>query len=180
MPGQLGARSKTKTRGMSLEEKEEWKARQAAIHAERLRAELEENQEATLARMDDLNIVRVYPDREDFKGAWILKRTAEMVSLKVRYKFVNSPDSREPEVSLQLFQPDCHGIERPVAIAGDLYRLDIHHPNWMVLRDFHVVVESIESVAAWPRSYLFYSCVNLYNSGVAFTIPTAGWQRRKD
>ena len=97
MSGQLGARSKTKTRGMCVEEKEEWKVRQAA----------------TLARMDDLDIERYFPYREDFKGAWILERTAEMVSLKLRYKFVNSPDAREPEVSLQLFQPDCHGIERP-------------------------------------------------------------------
>lgn len=173
MSGQVGAQRRS--RAQRQLDRDEWRLRQIAFQAAKLKAEVEEKTVTVNIKKDELDFYRVYPDKRFIAPYWLTEKTFEMAAKGLKYKYRIPEDSQDPEVPLLLFQRDLNtGEEVKLGEAGDLYCLTLHTYEGTVM-EIHIIVESRTSVES-RESWLYYSCFDIGHGEKAYTIPSRAWQ----
>ena len=140
--------------------------RAIALKAARMKAKVlrkEEKEAERRVRVEEYQLMRVNPPKCYVATHFLLERSGGMICRNEWYKF-HVPEARDdPEVTLQLWtKPER---QEPVLVgeAGDLYNLQLHHPNgenYIV----SIVVPSAEARDN-PDLILQYSCFDFIRLG---------------
>ena len=152
---------------------EEWRIRQNAFKAARLKAKVDETREALLMR-DEFTIYRVYPDKQFIATGFLMERSEAMREYDLFYKFsISEDDEEDNEVTLQIWKKINQTPGWLVGEVGDLYRLDLEAPGGGNVT-VHVVVESRQARDdndLMPQ----YSVFDIGHKERAFTIKSEAW-----
>ena len=148
-----------------------------ALKIARMKAKIEAKEEKEADRrvkVEEYQLMRVNPPKCYVATYFLQERSGGMICRNEWYKFRVPEEKDDPEVTLQLWTKPENREPCLCGEAGDLYSLQLHHPNGEIY-NVNIVVPSAEAKED-PDLLLQYSCFDIGGLEKAFTVDRDGWQ----
>ena len=150
--------------------------RAKALKTARMKAKVMAKKKKVLDRrvqVEEYQLMRVNPPKCYVATYFLQERSGGMICRQEWYKFHIPEDRDDPEVTLQLWTKPSGREPTFCGEAGDLYSLELHHPNGESY-NIHIIVPSAESREN-PDLLLQYSCFDVGGLEKAFTVDSEAW-----